>query len=131
MKQWTEDKNESKKTGGYVTKQWLIDNRSYTKCLWLTRPHACIRVAACSCTLRSTDHMYLRTMADNAFEWAKSLGRWRMNAIHKTEEADIPYDEMWSVSHSSGTRVDFESNTSMEEAYLNSYPVPIHTQIYV
>ena len=33
VKQWAEDKNKSKKQGGYVTKQWLMDNRSYTKCL--------------------------------------------------------------------------------------------------
>ena len=33
VKQWSEDSNKNQKVGGYVTKQWLMDNRSYTKCL--------------------------------------------------------------------------------------------------
>ena len=57
----------------------------------------------------------LRTMADNAFEWAKSRGRLRLNAIHQTEEADIPYDDVWKVTHASGTRVEFESNAVLDE----------------
>ena len=41
LKQWTESRNKNQKRGGYVTKQWLIDNRSFTKCFCL-HLHSCI-----------------------------------------------------------------------------------------
>ena len=62
-------------------------------------------------------HTHPRTMADNAFEWAKPLGRWRVNAIHKVEEADIPYDDSWCVSHESGTRVEFSGSAAMDDPF--------------
>ena len=33
VKQWHENKTREETSGGYVTKQWLIDNRSYSASL--------------------------------------------------------------------------------------------------
>ena len=34
VKRWSETRKQELARGGFVTKQWLIDNRSYTKCSW-------------------------------------------------------------------------------------------------
>ena len=31
VKQWAEQRNQKQRAGGYVTKKWLMDNRSYTQ----------------------------------------------------------------------------------------------------
>ena len=55
-----------------------------------------------------------RTMADNAFEWARRNGRLYKSEIHGEEEADIPLEWTWSASSESGQRNGFSSSFSME-----------------
>ncbi|OLQ15069.1 hypothetical protein AK812_SmicGene683 [Symbiodinium microadriaticum] len=86
VKQWHENKTREETTGGYVTKKWLIDNKSFTQ-----------------------------TMADNAFKWALPRGRCRKNVITGEEEADIPLDERWQVMKEKGQRLDFENGCELDD----------------
>ncbi|CAE7345303.1 OGG1, partial [Symbiodinium pilosum] len=87
VKQWAETKRKQKQGGGYVTKQWLMDNRSFDK-----------------------------TMADKSFEWAKARGLHRISEITGAEEADIPFDFSWSNTNTTGQRIEFENGAEMEVA---------------
>ncbi|CAE7653761.1 OGG1, partial [Symbiodinium pilosum] len=85
VKQWHEKRSKEEAEGGYVTKQWLMDNESYTQ-----------------------------QMADDAFEWARQHGKLRKNKVHGTEEADIPLREKWSSMKESGRRTEFAGKAEME-----------------
>ena len=106
-----------------MTKQWLIDNRSFTK--WL-----CLYMYIAFSTAHSGGRVHLlhvpagfktlRDMADNAFEWAREHGLLRVSAIHKCEEADIPYDDVWSRTSETGQRVEYTARTEMEAPCYNN-----------
>ena len=61
----------------------------------------------------------IRTMADNAFEWARRNGKLFKSEIHGAEEADIPLEWTWETSNESGQKTGFSSSFSMD--------VPSHT----
>ncbi|CAE7241068.1 unnamed protein product [Symbiodinium necroappetens] len=56
-----------------------------------------------------------RTMADNAFEWARRNGKLFTSEIHGAEEADIPLDWTWTTSKESGQKTKFASSFSMDD----------------
>ena len=61
-----------------------------------------------------------RTMADNAFLWAKARGLHRISEITGAEEADIPYDDSWVNSQTTGQRIEFENGAQVEvSCFLN------------
>ncbi|CAE7450056.1 unnamed protein product [Symbiodinium sp. CCMP2592] len=62
-----------------------------------------------------------RTMADNAFEWARRNGRLFKSEIHGAEEADIPLEWSWENSNESGQKTGFTSSFSMD--------VPSHIEV--
>ena len=53
-------------------------------------------------------------MCDNAFEWARERNKVRKNAIHKCEEADLPYDDFWSVAHENGERIEISATAEVD-----------------
>ena len=115
VKQWHEKRSKEEAEGGYVTKQWLMDNESYTQCL--SSLHVNIngsvldRGSNCAAVLRDC---VFRQMADDAFEWARQHGKLRKNKVHGTEEADIPLREKWSSMKESGRRTEFAGKAEME-----------------
>ena len=65
-------------------------------------------------TLRPEPPNLLRTMCDNAFDWARGRGLVYRNPIHGAEEADIPYKTFWKNKNESGSRAGFESGFSLD-----------------
>ncbi|CAE7578528.1 unnamed protein product, partial [Symbiodinium sp. CCMP2456] len=57
----------------------------------------------------------VRTMADNAFDWARRNGRLYKSEIHGEEEADIPLEWTWQTSKESGQKTGFASAFSMDD----------------
>ena len=64
--------------------------------------------------LPSMSSVCARTMADNAFEWARRNGRLFKSEIHGEEEADIPLEWTWTTSNESGQKTAFASAFSMD-----------------
>ena len=58
-----------------------------------------------------------RAMADNSFEWARQRGRLRKNPVHGGEEADIPLEQLWSITKEMGQRTEFSGTATMEEPW--------------
>ena len=44
----------------------------------------------------------LRSMAEKSFEWAKTRGLWRQNAVHGEEEARLVTDEVFKAGSEQG-----------------------------
>ena len=61
----------------------------------------------------------IRTMADNAFEWARQRGLVTKSEVHGAETADIPLDMSWSKSNESGSKIGFQSGFSMDVPVLH------------
>ena len=109
VKVWKESRDKILRRGGFVTKQWLIDNKSWDKFLASNKS-----VTSDTFCIYSAFLLTPRTMCDNAFDWARPLGRLRINPIHKAEEADIPYDDIWIKEDETGRRLEFESGFALD-----------------
>ena len=75
-------------------------------------------------------------MCDNAFEWARARGKLRENEIHKAQEADLPYDDMWVKTDETGTRIEFESGFELDAPCQNAciyveHDMHVHAFVYV
>ena len=102
-----------------MTKQWLIDVKKFTPCPARTRSPAMHVLSTLYRNLPPMSFVRPRTMADNAFDWARRNGRLYKSEIHGEEEADIPLDMNWSKIKESGSKVGFTSGFTMD--------VPSHT----
>ena len=62
----------------------------------------------------------LRSMIDNAFDWARKRNKVIVNPIHGAEEIDIPLDRFWKHVDVHGSKLAFESNFVMEVLWLHN-----------
>eukprot|EP00435_Cladocopium_sp_Y103_P017743 s3978_g4.t1 len=86
------------KGGGWYTKQWLVDNRSWNK-----------------------------TMCDNAWKWAKEHNLWKRNPIHKEEEIKVVIDDEFKFNNHQEHGTEQSGQFQMEDpdaTLLEDDPVP-------
>ena len=61
----------------------------------------------------------LRTMCDNAWKWAKERGKWRINPVHKEEEARIVIDDEFKYNTHQGHSSEQTGSFEMEVGVLS------------
>ena len=63
-------------------------------------------------------------MADNAFEWAKQRpGCWRVNPVHKEEEARVVLSETFLFKNQVGSGMETEGSFQTEDTWWKIKPV--------